>query len=421
MSFVRRLIVAAAGLACTIPCPGASRPCNDELISLVEHALATHPNAEAARAEVAAAQSELGAARWARFPGVSVESFADHRRGGSTSTAVSIEQPLWSGGRISAAIRQSSGRLEAALASLDEISLDLAQRTVQAYVDVQRQQRRTGVLDASVAEHLKLVDSMRRRVEQEISPASELQLARSRTRQTEIEALQAQAEAEVALLRLRALTGDAGVRAVAVFDYQESQLDVSPAELLKAALAYAPAVRRVTAEATVAGAEVSIRRSELLPQLGARYQHYIGSDRNDLDDQVGLVVRFQADGGLSRISSIQAALQRERAATLAIEAANREQQEAVVAVLTDNAAARRRAVAGREAALAAESVTESFLRQFAAGRRTWPEVLNSVRETVSAELARIDAEASATTSHIRLLLLSGQWRPGQLQAPEDRQ
>lgn len=416
--FLARFFIVVATLLYVVPCSGANAPDNPELVSLVERVLSTHPSAGAARAEIAAARSELSASRWARFPAVSVESFADQRNGGDVSASVAVEQPLWTGGRINATIRQSNSRLDAALASLDEVCLDLAQRSVQAYTDVQRLRRRARILEDSLVEHRKLVDSMRRRVEQEISPASDLQLAQSRTRQTEIEALQTEAEADVAQLRLRELTGDDGLQVGALLDYREEEYSASPADLLRAALDFDPSARRIAAQAAIASAEVSLRKSELMPQLGVRYLHYLGSDR-DLDDQFGLVFRIQADGGLSRVSAINAAKQREQAAALAVDTATRERRQIVLAALTDNAAARRRAQAGRDATLAAKSVTDSFLRQFAAGRRTWPEVLNSVRETVTAELTQIDAEAGAVTSYVRLLLLSGQWRPDDVQPSEE--
>jgi len=410
MFVIRRLIVLAT-LFGVMPCYGTVTPGKAELVGLVERVLTTHPSVQAARAEVEAARSELSASRWALFPALAVESYADRRDGGDVSAVVSVEQPLWTGGRISAGVRQSNHRVDAALARLDELSLELAQRSVQAYVDFQRLRRRTRILEDSLIEHRKLVDSMRRRVQQEISAASDLELAQSRTRQTEIDALQTEAEAEIAQLRLRELTGDNSLQIAAQLDYRaEQNPNIPPAQLLRSALNFDPSARRLTAEAAIASAEVSLRKSELMPQLGVRYRHYLGSD-GDLDDDFGLVFRVQADGGLSRVAAINAARQREQAAALAIDAATRERQQIVLAALTDNGAARRRAHAGREAALAAKSVTDSFLRQFAAGRRTWPEVLNSVRETVSAELAQIDAEAGAVTSSIRLLLLSGQWWP----------
>src|SRR5690606_1311668 len=139
-----------------------------ELIRLIRQVIATHPSAEAARAEVEAASVDLGGSRRARWPGISVESSTDRQGRDGTTTALAVEQRLWTGGRISASIRQAEGSYEAALASLDEVYLDLALRTAEAYVELQALRRRIEILDESVLEHQKLVDSMRRRVEQEV-------------------------------------------------------------------------------------------------------------------------------------------------------------------------------------------------------------------------------------------------------------
>lgn len=381
-----------------------------ELASLLEHVVSTHPSAEAACAEVAAARSQLSGSRWSRFPGISVDTFTDQRDDGSVSAALQIDQPLWSGGRISADIRQSKSRLDAALASLDEVYLDLELRTVQSYIELQTFRLRASILQESLVEHRKLVDSMRRRVEQQISPASELRLAESRMRQTESDALQAKASAQVALMRLRELAGVSDLEVRAELNYREAMPLPDFAETLAAALRYDPQRRRIAAEADIAAADVTIRKSELLPQIGARYVHHLGDD-NGREDQLGIVVYLRTDGGLSRVSAINAARQRERAARRAVDSAQREQRERVTAEYTSFTSARLRAQAGREAAFAAKAVTESFLRQFAAGRRTWPEVLNAVREAVSARLLQVEAESNAVSSYLSLIMLSRQWKP----------
>ncbi|HEX7115854.1 MAG TPA: TolC family protein [Steroidobacter sp.] len=411
MLVVRRLAVVALSVMLAGASFAEQVPLdNTELANVLERVLATHPSADAARAEVSAARSELSGARWARFPGVSVETFADDRDGGTVSAALQVDMPLWTGGRLSAEIRQSKSRLEAALASLDEVYLDLALRTVQSYVDLVTLRRRAAILDESLAEHRKLVDSMARRVEQEISPASELQLARSRMRQTESEVLQARAAAEVAMLSLRELAGDEELDVRARLNYPENAHLPDAAELLSAGLRFDPQRRRIAAQAEIAAEDVTIRKSELLPQLGARYVHHLGDD-GDREDQLGLVVSLRTDGGLSRVSAINAARMRERAAQRAVDSARREQRERIMSELASYASARLQVLAGRDAAQAAQSVTESFLRQFAAGRRTWPEVLNAVREAATARLAEVEAEGNAVSAYLRLMLVSGHWRP----------
>lgn len=378
-----------------------------ELIRLIRQVIATHPSAEAARAEVEAASVDLGGSRRARWPGISVESSTDRQGRDGTTTALAIEQPLWTGGRISASIRQAEGSYEAALASLDEVYLDLALRTAEAYVELQALRRRIEILDESVLEHQKLVDSMRRRVEQEVSPASELMLAQSRMRQMEIEVLEARARAEMTLVRLRELAGADDVTVTAPLEYQRDLQSLDVRALLDRALSFDPQRRRVEAEADVAAAEVALRKSTLFPEIGARYLHYVGE--RDLDDELGLVMRFQSGGGFSNFTAVGAARRREEAARRAVDSAVRDQRERILTELAAYTSAVRQAEAGFEAAAAAAEVTESFQRQFAAGRRTWPEVLNAVREAVTARLTQVDAESRAASAYIRLMLISGTW------------
>jgi len=62
-------------------------------------------------------------------------------------------------------------------------------------------------------------------------------------------------------------------------------------------------------------------------------------------------------------------------------------------------------------------VTESLLRQFVAGRRTWLDVMNAVREGVAAKAALVQVESSAMASAARLQLRTCAWQP----EPAERQ
>jgi adhesin transport system outer membrane protein len=54
---------------------------------------------------------------------------------------------------------------------------------------------------------------------------------------------------------------------------------------------------------------------------------------------------------------------------------------------------------------------DSYMRQFASGRRTWLDVMNSVREAYTAQIDAIDARIAAHSALARLMLLSGDWAP----------
>ena len=52
-------------------------------------------------------------------------------------------------------------------------------------------------------------------------------------------------------------------------------------------------------------------------------------------------------------------------------------------------------------------VSESYARQYTAGRKTWLDVLNAVREATQAELALVDATSQMQAAVLRLKAQTG--------------
>ena len=98
-------------------------------------------------------------------------------------------------------------------------------------------------------------------------------------------------------------------------------------------------------------------------------------------------------------------------ADLQVSVAERETREAVVLDVVENTSARGRIEASSAAAEAANAVTESFMRQFITGRRTWLDVMNAVRESNSARIGLTEAKISAMSSATRLRLRTCRWTP----------
>ncbi|WP_157265272.1 TolC family protein [Azohydromonas aeria] len=408
----RRLPPALAlALATVAFAPSAHAATLDELVAA---AMGSYPSVQAARANAAAAESELGTARWGRYPSVSVETASAATAGAMRGHGlVRVDQPLWAGGRIESGIERAERRLAAAQAGVEEAQTDVGVRATQAWAEAQRQARRAALLDESLREHERLVESMRRRVQQEVSPASDLQLAVARALQVEADRQQALGGLDAALARLSELAG----RRVQAAELRELRLEpardqVAPAGLLDEALAFDARLRRLGAEAQAAESEVALRRAALLPQVNLRYER-----QRHLPEQVYVVLQAQTDAGLSRLTERDAASRRREAAQQSLQAAERELRDALGADLSENRFAFDRVRAGAAAADAAQGVTDSFLRQFTAGRRTWSDVLNAVRDAVAARLALADAQASAVASGARLRLRSGRWQPLQNPTP----
>ena len=67
-------------------------------------------------------------------------------------------------------------------------------------------------------------------------------------------------------------------------------------------------------------------------------------------------------------------------------------------------AARTRLANATLASKSAKDVYESYTRQYNAGRKTWLDVLNTVRESTQSDAAVADASAQVAAASLRLLL-----------------
>lgn len=378
----------------------------DRLAVAVERAVTTYPSIQAAEATIQASRAEIRAAKWQRFPSVSVEARTFSDRTGNIDANVVVDQPLWTGGRISAGVERAQAERDRAIADLEVRETEIALRTISAYYEIARAARREAILRESLSEHQRLVESMERRVAQQVSPASDLALATSRAAQVEQELALTIAQRYAALQRFAELVGSAAFDPGTVPTY-EARLHHPPTEgAVVQAIACNPALRRLSADVAIAEAERKNAEAQIMPQLSAQFS------RNEITgNRVGLVLRAQTNGGLSPLAAAQGARLRQQSAEIEIATAQREIRELVILDVVENSSARGRIENSGTAAISSAAVTESFLRQFITGRRTWLDVMNAVRESSSARIGLAEAEISAMASAARLLIRTCRWRP----------
>lgn len=381
--------------------PGIDAP----LAAAAQQVLDSHPEISAAQRRTVAARYDTAAARWLRFPSVSVQAVTRTDRVG-LSPELEVFQPIWSGGRIARTIDRSRAAERVADNRVGEVALDLLIRLSNAYYEIARTVRLSDVYRQSIEEHERLVGSMERRVAQEVSPRSDLELARARVAQVIQDKAVTDAQHQAALRRFYQLIGHDDFAFGPVPEYSPLWHHLVDQESVARAAACSPSVRRLSAEVDLAEAERRLTRSQILPQLGAQYSYdrFRGS-------QVGLALRAQTGGGLSPLAAAEAAGARLEASGYALESAKREAEEAVSLDLVVNRAAQDRALSAGDAVSATANVTESFLRQFVAGRRTWLDVMNSVREATAAKAQLIELETDAMASSARIHLRACDWQP----------
>lgn len=376
----------------------------ESLPLLLANSLAGHPTLAGRQFEAQAAQSGVEGARWqfSPTPSLSVELGKQAAILGTDrrSTVASLKQPLWTGGRLEAGMAAAEAQQRGADAALQEARRDIALEVIQAYSDAWGAQTRSASLALSLLAHNRLLTQVQRRADEGLAATSDVRLAQSRCAAVQAEQILAQAQHDSALRRLQTLAG----RPLA----GEPLVALAAREPLAAidddSHANDPTWQRLAAELEQLDAEVRRSRAQNLPELSARVDRRHGDVSGD-NTLVYLMLESRWGAGLSNSTATHATLHRTSAKQSEISARRLRFAEQVQVDRTLLAAARARVAVQQAALEAAREVSESWERQFLAGKKSWQDVMNAAREVAQTEVQLSDAQGAVMTLTWRLTLL----------------
>jgi adhesin transport system outer membrane protein len=115
-------------------------------------------------------------------------------------------------------------------------------------------------------------------------------------------------------------------------------------------------------------------------------------------------VSVQPGAGLSTAAGIRAALARKESAAESRRNVEQELRQALAADFASHKATVEQIGVGNLLRQSTQEVADSYARQFVAGRKSWQEVLNAVREAMQARLSVMDAQALFAQTAWRLHL-----------------
>ena len=382
---------------------------------LMALALASHPSAQSQRAQLQSAQSGLDSARWQFYPTPSIAVEQAHTastdpsyRGDNRVATLRLQQPLYTGGRLSASMGKAKASLEIGQSALEEVEQQLGLRVVQAYGEWMSAHLKTQAQEKSVSTHIRLSEQVKRRISVGISADSDLVLAMARLESVHAESQASRTQGEMALARLNQLLGSpVDITNLTALLASARELPADSQVLLAQALEKSPAIQKAKAQARVQEAVVLERRAELSPEVYLRLERQYGNfnlPNSSPENRLffGLSSRFGA--GLSSLTNVEAARTQHQAALAEIEVQSRNVAEQV---LTDQALAlssARRLQAVQAALNANADVSASYDRQFLAGRKTWIDVMNAARELTQTEMQLADLQASLVAVSWRLAI-----------------
>jgi adhesin transport system outer membrane protein len=385
--------------------PVSAQPDDPSLYGILTQAVADHPSILQRLSENEAAKSDRDAAKWQSYPSLSVS--ASEATTDISQTNTVIQQPLWTGGRITAAINEAEAGVKSSSHAVVQAEVAILSETIIRFFELHRARESMAIARANVAEHERLYDIIQRRVAAATSPDVDEMLALARLQFAESDAVAFEGAVESAKGVLSQLVG-APVSTI-VSPEMPAPIMSNRDSLLEMALDFAPSLSALDAESDRFSAQVDAVKALNRPQIALAYDRRFGDLLPGQEqEQLFLQVEYAPGAGLSARSSIAAARARERGAKLAVDAERRSITTQLDITWSELQAAYKQKVPAKRLVEATSEVVDSYLRQYTVGRKSWLDVLNAQREATQAKYTLVNTETSIMSAHYRLQVLLGQ-------------
>lgn len=395
---------------------GAAQAADHTLKQLLQEAALKHPSVMQARRQAQAAGFDVESAQWGRYPTVSSQLRSDSNL---TQSLAKVEQPLWTGGKLTSRIELSEANLRAAEAGILEAEFTALSQVATAFFEAKRLEQRLQSATLNVAEHERLVALIKRRSEAEISPPADTTLAQARLQQAISDRIQIKKQLDAALTTLAQwtvpLSGPLKPPADIVFQRPSASM------LIERAMAHSAQRKRLLSQIDSAQAQIKVSKSQVYPTVLAGYQRTWGGDvPANYDRTKGyFALEFQSGAGLSARAGEQAAVSRKEATQQELETYERNLSAQVQAALSELEALEAQVTPSKALLEGTTEVVESYLRQYQVGRKNWLDVLNAQREKTQALYSDADTRFGYQLSKVRLMIMTGDISAQQLTALHD--
>jgi outer membrane protein len=402
-----------------LPLPAAAVTLDEAITAALRHA----PEIAFADADAGAAKARLDQAEAARLPTAAISGTYGYGRldpkdffglGAETvhprAAQATIEQPLFTGGRVSAGIAGAKAGLAAREAGRESTRSRIVADVARAYGDVLAAERMTALHARLVDETTEIVRQAQLRFRAGESPSTDVSQATARLAEARAGLARAEGMKVSRSARFRNLTG---LDAAALEPLPGNpSLPATLDEAMDAAKTRSPMLAE--AEAGLRAAEAAARgaRAERLPTVGAFAEAGTVRDQFFPDYRadsttVGVRARWELFSGGRVSAKISEATSEVRAAEARKRAAEMQIEEAVIAAFQEVHTARLVETAAEDQAEATEQALASVRHEVRVGMKPQLDLLDAEREALGAGVAAVTARTDRIVAAYRLLALIG--------------
>lgn len=415
---MKRMRALLFGLLASIALPSQATTLDEAIAAALAHA----PAIKAASADRDAAAARVDEAKAGRLPTATLSGSIGWGRldpqnffglGSANVTPraaqVTVEQPLYAGGRVRAGIAQAKAGDDAAKAGETAIRSRLIAMVARAYGDVLAGRRLVALNQDLLIQMQEIERQAQLRYKAGESPSTDVAQAGARLAEAEAGVAQARGYAIAADARFSNLTGLSpdGVETIPANPDVPATLD----EALDVAFQHSPSLAEAEAALRAARAAARGTRAERLPTVGAFAEGAMVRDQFFPDYRadsatVGVRARWQLfNAGVSaRVTGSDSAV---RAAEARLDAArDGVKEEVIVAFQSAQTALLVEAASARQAEAAGQA-RDSVRHEVRVGMKPQLDLLNAEREATAAEAALAKARTDRIATAYQLLGLIG--------------
>lgn len=383
--------------------------------TLMAELLIRHPAVQAALSQKTSAEHDTEGAKSQFLPTASVglekSTQSTNALTDGRTTFVRLQQPLWTGGRLTAQLDKARAQEELANLTVSEQRLNLATRWLQLWAEVQGAELKSQAFTESETQHLKYVRQVQNRAKEGHAPLSDVQLSLSRFAGVQAELEQAKAQRQQAISKLEQMYGGPipgqALQSIAMRQAPRNSAKSSrnTDQWVTMAMDIHPSLQKSIVTVNVLRADAGLAKSRIYPEVYLRGE-VIHRDVNKNSQQlyVGLTTNFGA--GLSSLSSVASAQARVQAQEQDIEVKRRDIADQINADLQTVESQTQRLSYLVQAHDTAEQFMQSSERQFKEGRRTWQELMNTAREKAQVLALMADTQSTLWLAQERLALMA---------------
>jgi adhesin transport system outer membrane protein len=290
----------------TVNAEEVSPSCLTPFGELLSEGLRTHPSITVSEKLILASELQLSSANWAYYPTPKVNMSGSLS---NTRTTITIDQPLWDGGRIDASYSNAEAQKEEAFHShaLSQYQL------IEGYVDTLKNYIQARDRITILSGGLQQLESIMGTIDRMIA-VDELGVADKNLLNTKISDINsrltiANAEFDVAKIQFEILTGNEISCDVVLTENSIFNDDMDIAKMVEDLLNFHPALRVFDAKIESAQSGVSSANSILWPTLMLRAEHKSGAlyDNDSRQDEtlLYLALEMSTGAGASALSDVE--------------------------------------------------------------------------------------------------------------------